>query len=198
MYRLLSREFSVLSHPSSTFTKHQTPPRCKAVSLQSRRSLAVQTWTGRSGSGSGSRAEFEHTRYWESFATWWQLLGEKERDSRTGGKPGGQSRRSRGRIPAEGLAIRAVPAHTHIPAQAPGSGQHHPSPSSARHSWHSPCCPASSLASQLECVPEPRARITVRQHSAFCNLMLLYPNLFSWKKTKACRFYDVNPQILGV
>lgn len=89
--------------------------------------------------------------------------------------------------------------HTHRFLQKPQAlGSITPSPSSARHSWHSPRCPASSLASQLECVPEPRARITVRQHSAFCNLMLLYPNLFSWKKTKACRFYDVNPQVLGV
>lgn len=49
-----------------------------------------------------------------------------------------------------------------------------------------------------ECVPKPSSTITIRQHSAFCNLMLLCPNLFYWKKTKACRFYDVNSEILGV
>lgn len=62
-----------------------------------------------------------------------------------------------------------------------------------RHPW--PVLPA---ASQLQCVPKPSSGITIRQHPAFCNLMLLYPSLFSWKETKACRFYDVSPQILGV
>lgn len=101
---------------------------------------------------------------------------------------------------------RAVPALTHeVPhAQNPrlwaASPQAQALPDKAgtalaalRHPW--PVLPA---ASELKRVPQPSSRITMRQHSAFCNLMLLYPNLFSWKRTKACWFYDVNPQILGV
>lgn len=94
--------------------------------------------------------------------------------------------------------------HTHeaSPAQAPGSGQHRPNARLCQTRLAQPSCPVSSLARaspQLpKCVPEPRSGITIRQHSAFCNLMLLCPNLLSWKKTKACRFYDVNSEILGV
>lgn len=129
MYRLFSRVLRA-EPPQQHLHKAPSPPRCKAVSLQSKRSLAVQTWIGRS--GSGSRAEFVNTRYWESFATWWQLIGEKREipaqgcELRSGnGKPGGQSSWNWGRIAAEGLD---VPAHTQVPAKAPGSGQHHPKP----------------------------------------------------------------------
>lgn len=208
MYRLFSRVLRA-EPPQQHLHKAPSPPRCKAVSLQSKRSLAVQTSTGRS--GSGSRAEFVNTRYWESFATWWQLLGEKreipaqgcELRSGTANRAGRAGGAAGGSLQKGWMSLLSPHTHrflhTHTFRHKPQAlGSITPSPSSARHSWHSPRCPASSLASQLECMPEPRARITVRQHWAFCNLMLLYPNLFSWKKTKACWFYDVNPRILGV
>lgn len=118
------------------------------------------------------------------------------------GKRAGKRTRRWGEDPCR----RAVPALTHeVPhAQNPrlwaASPQAQALPDKAgtalaalRHPW--PVLPA---ASELKRVPQPSSRITIRQHSAFCNLMLLYPNLFSWKRTKACWFYDVNPQILGV
>lgn len=181
----------MLSHPSSTFTKHLG---VKPAAPQSKRSVAVQRWAGRWGSGCGARAQ--HSRYWSSFATWWQLLGENREISRTGLE-------GAGRAHGAGLdpCTRAAPAPQDKP-QARGSIT--PTPNSARWGWNSPRCPASSLARApaapgLKCVPKPSSTVgTVRQHSAFCNFMLLYPNLFSWKKTKACRFYDVNLRILGV
>lgn len=203
MYKLFSTEFSVLSHPSSTFTKHQTLlPRCKPVSLQSKRSFGcanvnrqgwVWLWV--------PRRVCEHTRYWQSFATWWQLLDEKrERESRTGLRAALWKREKQRAELTEGELDPSAPAQTHEAPRAQTPGSITPRAISARRGWHSPRCPASSLAPapQSNCVPKPSSRVTIRQHSAFCNLMLLYPDLFSWKKTKACRFCDVNPQILGV
>lgn len=136
-------------------------------------------------------------------------FGWKERDSHTGLQAALWKREKSRQTHTEGgedPCRRAVPALTHeVPhAQNPRLWAASPQAqalldkagtalAALRHPW--PVLPA---ASELKRVPQPSSRITIRQHSAFCNLMLLYPNLFSWKRTKACWFYDVNPQILGV
>lgn len=125
-------------------------PRRKPVSLQSKRSLAVQTQTGTCGSGFASRAENRqllivlcHT----VAAFRW-----KERDSHTG-LQAALWEREKQQEEADGAGgdrcRRAAPAQTHeVPAVAKprALGSITPTPSSARQGWHSPRCPASALA----------------------------------------------------